>query len=328
MKRSRLVRGCAVFVLGLLVPSVLARAEPPAPEDRSRPGPEARQIAEALFAEGGTLFQQWQFAQAEEKYREALTHWEHPAIFLYLGRALEKQGHLEQAYAMVLEARRAGPVQLLPEDRQTAEELQKELESRLAQISVQCDQADAEILLDGQPWFRGPGRQRRITRPGQHLLVARKEGYFTVTEVVALVPGKQTEIQIHMSEDKLRSERRWQRRTPWFIAGAGLGVSVFGGQFILRAKGDYDRFREALVRCERKGTCAQISTRERDSSVKREMFGTGFLIVGSAILAAGLTGVLLNQPRFHRSEPANRVDIEVTPLISGNTAGISAEIRF
>jgi len=336
MQRPQLARACMLLGLGLFTVLALfspAWAQEPAlpvsPEPPQQGAPQQpSSLAAERFAEGTALFKQWHFDKAEEKFREALAYWEHPIIHLYLSRALEKQGRLVEAHASLQQALRSGAEALPPEDAQVAEELQKSLESRLAQIGVSCDVPGAEVSLDGEPLFTAPGRQRRMMSAGQHVLIARKPGYFPVTEPVSLIPGKQTHIVLHMTADVIHVERRWQAWQPWAVAGTGLAMSLAGGWFRWQAASDYASFKDALDSCMQITSCQMISTRRLDSGEWKELVGTGTLIAGGTALAAGLAGVLLNLPRTRRSEPAGGVDYELAPMVSGDTAGISAQIRF
>ena len=327
MKHHHIVLGCAFFMLGLAL-SEPVRAQPPTPpQTRPETDPAARKKAEALFAKGSILFQQWQFVHAEEKYREALTHWEHPAIYLYLSRALEKQGHLESSYETLQQALHRHQELLSPDDRKVAEDLQTSLESRLAQIEVHCDNAGAEVLLDGVSWFTAPGPQRKMIRPGQHVIIARKAGYFQVTEVATLLPGKQTQVEVRMSVDEVRVERRWQPWQPWAVVVGGAATSLLGGLFLRQAMDDYAAFEKALC-SPAAASCDQVSIAPPDSGTRKNVVGSGMLIVGGAAAVIGLAGVLLNQPHSYRSEPSDGAKLEFAPLVSGDGTGISARITF
>lgn len=328
MKHYRVCVWLCCLVLGLVLATPTHAQSPVPPEAPREVDLDAQEKAEALFAEGGTLFEQWQFVHAEQKYREALTHWEHPVIYLYLSRTLEKQGHLEGAYEALQQALRREPDLLSPEDAQVAEELQTDLESRLAQIEVHCAEVGAEVLLDGVPWFVAPGPQRKILRPGQHVVIVKKPGYFPVTEVATLLPGKQTRVEVRMSVDEIRVERRWRPWTPWMVVGGGMVSSVVGGLLVRQAKHDYVAFEKALTACERQVTCSQVSIRRHESGAWKDGVGTGILIAGSAVAVIGLAGVLLNRPQSSRSEPRGGVKVDFAPLVPGDGAGVSALIRF
>ena len=335
MQRLHPARACTLLGLVVLALSGMAQAQ----EDRALPHTrDARQpdvteqtwhAAAALFAEGTRLFEQWRFADAEAKYREALTHMEHRLIRLYLSRALEKQGRLLEAHEALQQAMRSGIESLPPEDVLVVEELQKSLESRLAQIEAHCDVPGAEISLDGEPWFTAPGRQRRMMSAGQHVLIARKPGYFPVTEPVSLIPGKQTRVVLRMTADVVHVERRWQPWQPRAVAGIGIGMSLAGGVFLLRARADYAAIQSELDACTPGLPCEKIPRRRLDGDVWHERIGTGALFTGCTILAAGLAGMFLNLPRTRRSEPAGGLEsLDIAPMVSGDTAGISAQIRF
>ncbi len=342
MQRRRPARACMLLGLTLLVLSGPAHAQqaalpaapdatesPAAPDAKQPPAAEpASQLAAERFAEGTTLFKQWRFDEAEQRFREALTHRDHPLIDLYLSRALEKQGRLIEAHEALQPALRPGVEPLPPEDVQVAENLRKSLESRLAQIEVSCDEPGAEVFLDGEPWFTAPGRPRRMITAGQHVLMARKPGYFPVAEPVSLIPGKQTHVVLRMTADVVHVERRWKLWQPRTVASAGIVTSLAGGLLLWEARRDYGAIERDLHGCVEKPSCA-ISSGRLDPAEWKERIGTGALVVGGSALAAGLAGMVLNLPRSWRSEPVRGLeDLDITPILSGDTAGISARFRF
>lgn len=334
MQHRHIARACMMVGLVVLILSSRARAQQPAlPAEPDATQPLAAQepalMAEERFAEGARLFKQWRFDEAEQKFREALTYLEHPLIHLYISRALEKQGRLVEAHEALQPALRPGVEPLLPEDVQMAEDLQQSLESRLAQIEVSCDVRGAEVSLDGEVWFTAPGRPRRMIGAGQHVLVARKAGYFPVAEPVSLLPGKQSRVVLRMTADVVRIERHWRPWQPWAVAGVGFATSLAGGLLLRQAASDYEAFEREAARCDQEISCPQVATRRRNTGARNDMLGTTSLITGGVLVAAGIVGVLLNQPRSHRSEPTGHgMKIDFAPLVSGETAGLSARIQF
>jgi hypothetical protein len=344
-------RTCTLLGLAVLILSSPARAqqpalpaepdatEPPAAQDAT---PTAAQDATQLpaaqppsplaaerFAEGTRLFKQWRFDEAEQKFRVAITHRDHPQIHLYLSRALEKQGRLVEAHEALQPALRPGVEPLPPEDAQMAEDLRKGLQSRLAQIEAHCDIPGAEVYLDGEPWFTAPGRQRRMIGAGQHVLIARKPGYFPVIEPVSLIPGKQTRAVLRMTADVVQLERRWNPWQPRAVAGTGFAVSLAGGLLLWQARTDYATTQREIDACREKPFCDAISIRRRNEGEWKQRIGTGALITGGVVLAAGLAGMFLNLPRSWRSEPARGLEnLDIVPMVSGDAAGISARLQF
>lgn len=207
MKPLYLVPGVVVLAVTVIIVPARAAAQSPARPPQiaawQQASPEARQSADALFAAGSRLFRQWQFGEAEQKYRAALAHWQHPLIYLYLGRALEKQGDLEGAHEAVQRALRQQPPPFSAPDLQLAQDLRERLEARLARIEVHCEQEGAEVFFDGEPWFVAPGRHHRMARSGQHVIIARKQGYVPATKAIALTPGTLTRVEIRMGVDDI-----------------------------------------------------------------------------------------------------------------------------
>jgi hypothetical protein len=331
MQRLLSARACTLLGVAVLVLPCPTRAQQPAappPEVAHPPAPPSRPLAGARYAEGTRLFKQWRFGDAERAFREALTHADHPIIYLYLSRTLEKQGRLLEAHEALEQALRPHVEPLPPREVEVAGQLRASLESRLAQIEVQCDVPGAEIALDGEHWFTAPGPQRRMTNAGQHLLIARKPGYFPVAEAVSLIPGNRTRVVLHMTADVVHLVRRWQSWQPKAVTTAGMVVSVVGGLFLWEASNDYAAIQRDIDECS--SGCGLLGLRRRyDDSVRNERIGTGVLIAGGAIVAAGLAGMLLNLPQSRRAEPAGGVEsLDIAPMISGDTAGVSFWLRF
>ncbi|WP_428263683.1 tetratricopeptide repeat protein [Haliangium sp.] len=285
--------------------------------------------AEALYAEGAALFKQWRFDEAEAKFREALTLREHPVILLYLSRTLDKQFRLVEAHAVLMQALRGGRASMSPEDAQVAEDLQTSLESRLGQLEVNCDLPGTEVSLDGEPWFTAPDQQRRMVTTGQHVLLARAPGYFPITQSVSLIPGKQSRVVLRPTEDTVHAEQRWPSWQPWAVVGAGSVVSITGGLLWLEATRNHAEYENEVEECSQVLHCEGVQTRLRVTGERYDTVGTAALLIGGATFVAGLVGALLNQPHTWRSEPTGReTEFEIVPIVSGNTAVLSARLSF
>ena len=342
MQRRHPARACTLLGLAVLAVSGLARAQQPplptAPDatqspaapDATPPLPaqQSSDLAAECFAEGTRLFKQWRFDEAEAKYREALTHWDHPLFHLYLSRALEKQGRLVEAHEALQPALRPDVESLPPEDVEEAAKLRQSLEARLAQIEVHCDVPGAEVFLDGEPWFTAPGWRRRMINAGQHVLVARKPGYFPIAEPVSLIPGKRTPLVLRMTADMVHVSQRWEPWQPRAVIGAGIVMSLAGGLLQAEARTDYAAIERELDECSAETSCA-VSIRRIHRAEWKERIGTGALIAGGSAFATGLAGMLLNLPRARRTEPTPGLEyLDIAPMLSGDTAGVSVWIQF
>lgn len=210
-----------------------------------------------------------------------------------------------------------------------SEDVQVIKKTWMAQIEVSCDVPGAEISLDGEPLFTAPGRQRRMVSAGQHVLSARKPGYFPVTEPVSLISGQQTRVVLRMTADVVHVERRWQPWQPWAVHSTGVVTSLVGGILMWKARNDYAAIQSKLDACQPGSRCDQIPQRRLDQAIWSERIGTGALITGGTLVAVGLAGVLLNLPNTRRSEPAGDVEkLDISPIISGDTAGVSVLFLF
>ena len=178
----------------LAQPNPESDARPPAAQPSARPwaegvSPEDRTRALALFAEGNQAWDDALFAEAANKYRAAAEHWAHPGIHYNLAKALI---HLEQpveAYASVLLALAYGPDALARDQYREAENYKTLLSQQLAVVHGTCDVDGAEVTLDGERWFSCPSRQTRMLEPGEHAIVATKDGHLPAQEQVLLMPG-------------------------------------------------------------------------------------------------------------------------------------------
>ncbi|WP_428263553.1 hypothetical protein [Haliangium sp.] len=289
---------------------------------------EARARAATLFAEGSAAFENFRFVQAEGKYRESLEHWEHVVTYLYLSRTLDQQMRPVESYRALQQALARGREALPTEEREQADALAVKLRGQLAELEARCDEPGAQVLLDGEPWFVGPGQRRQVVRPGQHVIISSKDGHYRVTEAIALLPGRTTKVELRMSVDEVRTVRRWQPWLPWATAGLGATGTATGVLLRSLAARNLSTFRQELSSCERAPSCPQVDTAPRGRGVVQERVAAVSIIGGSAVLVAGLAGVLLNLPRLERSEDRGGVQLELLPEMSPSSAGISALLRF
>jgi len=173
---SKLVAALVCLLVALFAPGVrAAAAEPAGTKDsanlKERPWaeniPSAQQEqALLLFGEANKLFEDSQHLAALAKYREALKVWDHPAIRYNAAVALI---HLDQplnAYENLEPALRYGEAPLGPETYQQALTYRKLLLGQLAELKVTCAEQRAEVMLDGQSLFVGPGEAARRLLPG------------------------------------------------------------------------------------------------------------------------------------------------------------------
>jgi len=288
---------------------------PPQEPERARPwaegvSEEAQQRALRLFREGNAAFAQPDYAVAARAYRQALTHWAHPAIHGNLAVALV---HLEQpvdAYAALRDALRFGAAPFTPQVHQQLQTNLRLLEGQLARLTIRCDVEGAEVVLDGTTLFTAPGSDEVVVRSGEHRVVVSREGYLTYSEGLRVVGGETREVDVELVtlDAAARYERRFASWIPWSVLGAGVVLSAIGAGLQVAAVGtmdDYERQLEAQCPfgCTPNMIPESLSELE-DRALRSNRTAIGMIGAGIASTVAGALLVYLNQPR--------RVDVDPT----------------
>lgn len=174
-------------------PSAAPTALEPALE--SRPWAEGVSDAEqaaanALYVAGNDQFTDSQYAQALIRYREALQHWDHPAIrynmaicLIHLDQLVEAREHLEHSLAY-------GAAPLRGDTYREGLTHRRLLDAQLARLQIICHEPDAKVALDGKVLLTGRGTTELFLLPGEHQLTATKPGFTAALKTVVLVAGK------------------------------------------------------------------------------------------------------------------------------------------
>jgi hypothetical protein len=299
--------------------------------------PERRSAARALLAEGNRLIKVPLFAQAEAKYREALAVWDHPALHYNLGIAQLNLVRLTEAYRSFQESLRHGPRPLGQEKFEQAGAYLELLETRLARVEVVCDVAGAEVALDGERLFIGPGAHEHVVSPGRHQLVASKAGHVPDTKQVALSSGERVRYVLmpRSLDDMAKRERRWAVWQPWATVVAGAGLIAGAGYLDVRSSQGFDRFDEGFeAECLPRGCqgseIAGLVAR-KDAAELRQGVALGLYVAGGTALAVGAALVYFNRERLvERSQPSGISNLSVAPMMmtTSSGGGVSATVQF
>jgi tetratricopeptide (TPR) repeat protein len=326
-----------VSALRLLVVFVCLLAAAPARAD-DRPWaagvtPENQQAALPLFEAGNALFTDSQYAAALVRYREALKLWDHPAIrynaavsLINLDQPLPALAHLESALAH-------GEAPLGPENYRQALLYKKLLAAQVAELEVSCAEPNAEVMLDGETLFRGPGHVVRRLRPGTHQLTARKPGFLTETRALDLPAGRLTREALKLQAIgalPMREVRRWPVWQPWAVVGGGALLGLAGLPFLLEADSNFETFDAEVARvCPTGCTEAELPPAAGDARDRAEVqnaVAVTLFAVGGATAATGIVLVILNQPRLEPDRA--RTKVSVVPQVTPKSAGIAASLAF
>jgi hypothetical protein len=166
--------------------------------------PAARDAARQAFLEGNRLFHIPLFLRAAEKYTEALSKWKHPVFYfnlaitqIHLGQYLEAHRNLDGVLAFGGEPLGAGRA------REARQQL-GEVERHLGQLHIRCAVPGAEVTLDGELLFIGPGNKDSWVSARDHEVVARKAGHAARTEKVIVAAGAQQTVTLALHDGERR----------------------------------------------------------------------------------------------------------------------------
>ncbi|WP_164014085.1 hypothetical protein [Pyxidicoccus trucidator] len=290
-----------------------------------------QQTAIDLFRAANALLKESIFLKAAEQYRQALTHWDHPAIhynlalaLLNLDQPIEVREHLEAAM-------RYGEAPLDAEKLENARAYKSLVEKQLAWVEITCETPGASVVMDGRPLFVGPGRSAGWVRAGPHTLVATGEGYLTQDQSRTLSPGEKVtlDLKLFTSDDLIQYRRKWSAWKPWAVVGTGVALAAGGALLHAGARSDYTGFDTAIASC---GGCvpepAVANQRTRGDTLQTGAFAA--YGVGGAALVTGAVLVYLNRLQPHQVDPseASKATTSVTPYLGAGGGGASATFRF
>ncbi len=280
--------------------------------------------ANAIFDEANRLFAEQAHAPAAEKYRAALALWDHPLIrfnlavtLIRLDRPLEAADELERAL-------RYGDAPFKQDLYQSALDYQALLKGRVGHVEASCEQAGANVMLDGKPWFTCPGTQTLRVMAGEHALVGEREGYLTSSRRVFVGGGAtvREELRLVPLADAVILEYRYPRWVPYTVAAGGVAIGLAGLATWISARNQMDEFeRDYAIVCA--NGCPKDLTGDprydalrddRDAAERRGTIGVGVMIGGGAVLVGGAVMVILNRPT--RRLPR----VEVAPTAGGMAA--------
>jgi len=318
-------------------------APPPAPpaDDAEKPwakgvSAEAQKLANGLFKEGNALLRDSFFVQAVEKYREAVGHWDHPAIHYNLAIALINLDQPIEVYRSLDKAMSYGTAALDQEKLELGERYKKLVEQQLAWVTLSCTENGARVAIDGKEVFACPGESEQMLRAGEHSFTATKSGFETTAVTKVLVGASRTELPLRMyrPEELTAYERKFPSWLPWVVTGAGVVVAGIGGLLHSQAIGDYDDFDAWAAECEQDtGMACPVTPAAqslRDGGDTKQTAAGVMYVVGGAAVVTGVTLMLLNRPRPYRidRESSEPTGVTVVPVVSPDGAGVSAAFRF
>jgi len=302
--------------------------------------PQDKQAAAAVpFHEGNQLLKNSLFPRAVEKYREALKHWDHPAIHYNMALALLNLNEPLALHHHLTESMRYGEAPLDKDKFERAANFKTLIEGQLSHVDITCDVEGTTVMLDGQELFKAPGRYQGFVKPGPHTISAIKAGYLRQDRKRNLTPGEklQLPLKLYADEELTRYNRYWAAWKPWTMLGVGAAVAAGGGLLHLQARDSFASFDTGVQSC---GGCiperALDSKRTRGDTLQKVAVGT--YAAGGGALVTGLVLLYVNRARPYQVSPdeleqgasvaAELPAVSVVPLVGGDKSGVLAVIRF
>ncbi|HSD91125.1 MAG TPA: hypothetical protein VLB44_26565 [Kofleriaceae bacterium] len=282
-----------------------------------------RDQANALFAEGNTLFAQQAHQPALEKYRAAIALWDHPLIRFNMAVTLIRLDRILEAADDLDSALRFGQAPFSAELYQQALDYQKLVTGRVGTVEAKCAQSDAQVLLDGKPWFACPGEKKQRVLAGEHAIVGEKKGYMTVSRRIVVAGGATASEKLELLpiDAVVKLEYPSPRWLPWTTAGAGAAIALGGLGFWFAGRNQMDQFEaDFAMRCPT-GCLADLSdqpglARDRDSAELKGKIAVSMMVAGGAFVVGGVVWAVINRPK--RVLP----NMEVQPTNGGMSARV------
>jgi len=293
-------------------------------------------VALQLFREGNALLNDGIAVKAAEKYRQALKHWDHPAISYNLGVALIETDPIE-AYTAVQHAIRFGDAPLQSKDKlQTAQKYLELLGQQIAEVEVSCDKVGAKVQVDGKDVFVAPGKYAGRVRIGKHTFVASRPGYTTRVRAPFIGPGEKfrIELKLYTADELTRYKRRWdQTWMPYVVMGGGGAAMVIGGLLEYAASNSYHRYDEDVHYCNSGQSGCPNTKSLQDIQHRGDLEkGAGFVAygVGAATIATGAALLYLNRRKAYqiRAEDLSEGELAYVPIVTPSFAGAAVRGHF
>ncbi len=289
-----------------------------------------QKIALSLFREGNTSLNDGAYVTAAKKYREALSHWDHPAINYNLALALLNLDQPVEVYKALEKAISYGDAPLEKEKFEKAHEYLKIIGLQIATIEVSCQKAGAEVLVDGKKVFTAPGKYTEKVKAGKHVFAAepgpKMQGYSAKVRTPSIDGGQtfRVELKMYTTDELTRYHRRWERVwAPWIVVGTGVAVVGVGGLLALSAKSSFDDFDKKVATCNSdtgmnagcnvsSGFGSLKSSGDTKRAASYAMYG-----VGGAAVVLGLSLVYLNRKtpyQIHGEDFEDELDRKAPPI--------------
>ncbi|HEY0479980.1 MAG TPA: PEGA domain-containing protein [Kofleriaceae bacterium] len=297
---------------------------------------ETRQAARDLFLEGNRLFKIPLFTQAADKYIAAIAKWKHPAFYFNLAVTQLNLGQQLEAHQNLQEALKHGAPPLGEDRYAEAQKQLKEVEAKLGRIRVSCPTSGAEVTLDGDRLFTGPGSREEWVKASTHQVTAKKPEYETQARQVTVAAGKLAPIELSLR--KLIEDRPWATWKPWAVVGTGVAVAAASGVLHGFSARNFGRYDDGFLKlgCANTG-CTEQQIHDMNSQLPtlldrarlEQKIAVGGYIAGGSLIAIGAVLVYLNRPHLMEQGSASSPSggVAIVPTVSTDAVGVLVTVR-
>ncbi len=296
-----------------------------------------QQQALQLFHDGNVNLNDGLFAKAADKYREALKHWDHPAIHYNLALAQMNLDQPIDAYNNMQASLKFGEPPLQSKDKfDHAKEYMLLLEKEIASVEVSCDKPGAKVTVDGKLAFVAPGKFETQVLVGKHTFVAEKQGYTTHINAPYIGPGEKfrIELKLYTAEELTRYKRKWDATwVPWAVVGAGIAIAGGGALLEMSASSSYSDYDKQVAACNMNNqgcpSTKSLSDLKSSGDTKKTMGFVGYGI-GAAAVVVGAALAYINRPEAYeiRAEDVDKERVSVSPILTPGYAGAAVQGHF
>lgn len=307
--------------------------------------PASQERAKQLFREGTDKLMDSFIAEAIAKYEEALRYWDHPAIHFNYAVALSTQDKPLETRRHLLASLALGEGPLTKIELAQAKRYLKLVEASLARLSIEVEQPNVVVSINGKAVLRGPGKYDEYAEPNEYEIRAIKSGYLEERRQLPLLPGhpRTLKIRLYTEEELTRYRRPWPVWAPPTAIAIGAIVAGVGGWKLYDANSRIADMNEQLnstvLTCGE--SCSTGITRDetlaqyqslRSDALSQQRWGTVLLAGGSGIAVIGAVWTLLNSSEAYRVNPEelqtpNSV-VQIAPEIGISHVSLRGSLAF
>ncbi|HEY0250052.1 MAG TPA: hypothetical protein VGC41_00945 [Kofleriaceae bacterium] len=297
-----------------------------------------QETALKLFHDGNVQLNDGLFAKAADAYKQALTHWDHPAIHYNLALALMNLDQPIESRENFEVSVKFGEAPLQSKDKfDHAKDYMLLLDKQIGEVEVTCQKAGTKVSVDGKEVFTAPGTWKGKVRAGKHTIVGTLEGHPTRVDAPYISPGApfRIELKLYTTAELTRYRRKWDATwMPYAVMGGGVLIGLVGGGMELLASNDYKKYDDKIAACNQAMPgnlgCQQSSDLKniKNSGDTKKTAGYVLYGVGAAAFVTGAVLWIINRPESYEVRPEDLNAVSFHPVIAPDFAGAALTGRF